>query len=201
MHAAGPSSWRMSLDQSWPLAVGLFVRDAAALRSDLAWLPPASPAVRGDGSAAPEEAGRQWDAWWTQAVAREPDRNSPGWPGTGEFWWAPPGFEALADTPALQAVVVKRFADATAWADARRQEHVEAVHGPDHSMLETALVADLERVSGRRARPFSLHVTEIPVAGQHLWQVQPDHVLISAGLFHDTNEYRRRMTPVIEALL
>ncbi len=201
MHEAGTSSWRMSVDQSWPLTIGLFVRDAAALHSDLAWLPPASPAVRGDGSAPPEEPGKQWDDWWTRAVAREPARDSQVWPASVAFWWAPPSFEALVDTPALQAVVADRYAEASAWAVARKREHANAVLGPAHSLVETTLVADLEHAAGHLARPFSLHVTEIPVAGQRLWQIQADHVLVSAALIRDTSEYRRRMTPVIEALL
>lgn len=201
MHAAGPVSWQMSLDQSEQLTIGLFVRDAATLHSDLTWLPAVSPAVTGTGPQEPEEAGTQWDAWWTRAVSLDRAWNSQDWPVLAVSWWAPPAFDGLADTPALREVVAKHFANAAAWAQARKQEHIDTVLSPAHSLVETTLVADLERASGRQARPFRLRITEIPVAGQHLWQLHPDHILISAALLRDTTEYRRRLTPVVHALL
>ena len=82
-----------------------------------------------------------------------------------------------------------------------KQEHIDTVLRPGRPLVETTLVADLERTSGRRARPFHLRVTEIPVAGQHLWQLHPDHILISAALLRDTNEYRRRLTSVVQSLV
>lgn len=87
--------------------------------------------------------------------------------------WAPPSFDALAEAPALRAVVARHFSDAASWAQTRKQEHVDTVLSPK--------------------RP--------PVEGQHLWQLHPDHVLISAALLRDTAEYRRRLTPVVQALL
>ena len=67
--------------------------------------------------------------------------------------------------------------------------------------MGTSLVADLEREAGRTAQPFRLLVTEIPVAGRELWQLDPHHVLITAELLRDADEYRRLMTPVVQALL
>ena len=78
VHDAGRMSWQMNLDLSEQLTIGLFVRDAAALHSELAWLPPVSPAVTGRAPQEPEEAGTQWHAWWTQAVARDPRLERPG---------------------------------------------------------------------------------------------------------------------------
>ena len=202
MHAAGGMSWQVDVDQPEQLVIGLFVHAAAALHSELAWLPPVSPTVTGNGPQGPEEAGSQWDAWWSQAVARDRAWNaSEDWPLLAASWWTPPAFGALADTPALQAVVARHFTAAAAWAQARKQEHIDTVLRPGRPLVETTLVADLERTSGRRARPFRLRVTEIPVAGQHLWQLHPDHILISAALLRDTNEYRRRLTSVVQALV
>jgi len=201
VHAAGVVSWQISVDQSEQLAIGLYVRDAAALHSDLTWLPPASPAVTGSVPERPEEAGTQWDAWWTRAVSGDLAWDSQDWTVLAASWWAPPAFDSLADAPALRAVVAKHFTEAAAWAQARKQEHIDMVLSPGHALVETTLVADLERSSGRRARPFSLQLSEIPVAGQHLWQLQPDHILISAALLRDTTEYRERLTPVVQALL
>ena len=201
MHAAGRMSWQVDVDQSEQLVIGLFVRDVAALHSELAWLPPVSPTVTGNGPQEPEEAGSQWDAWWTQASDREDAWNGQNQPVLAVSWWTPPAFDALADTPALQAVVAKHFTAAAAWAQARKQEHIDTVRRPGRPLVETTRVADLERTSGRRARPFRLRVTEIPVAGQQLWQLHPDHILISAALLRDTNEYRRRLVSVVQALV
>ena len=90
VHDAGRMSWQMNLDLSEQLTIGLFVRDAAALHSELAWLPPVSPAVTGSAPQEPEEAGTQWDAWWTQAVARDRAWNGPDRPVLAVSWWTPP---------------------------------------------------------------------------------------------------------------
>jgi len=39
------------------------------------------------------------------------------------------------------------------------------------------------------------------VAGKELWQLEPCHVLITAGLLGDSDEYRRLMTPIVRVLL
>ena len=62
-------------------------------------------------------------------------------------------------------------------------------------------MADLEREAGRRAQPFQLRIIEIPVAGRELWQLDPHLVLVTAELLRDSDEYRRLMTPVLQALL
>lgn len=208
MQMAGQTSWRIEIDQSEPLATGLYVRDAAALHSELTWLPPVFPEVTGSAARVPEEAGRQWDTWWetswARAFSREATQGDPSQPTMPMSWWTPPDFDALAGLPALpalQAVVARHFADASAWAQARKREHVRTVLHPDRGLIETTLVADLEDAGARRARPFRLRITEIPIAGQHLWQPQPDHVLLSAALLQDTAEYRRRLAPVVQALL
>lgn len=59
----------------------------------------------------------------------------------------------------------------------------------------------LMRNLGRPAQPIQLRITQISVAGQELWQLDPHHVLLTAELLRDSNEYRRRITPVLQALL
>jgi len=68
-----------------------------------------------------------------------------------------------------------------------------------HGLLQTKIVRDMERAVARTARPFHLRITEIPVHGQQLWQLRPDHVLVSAALLRDTAQYRQRLMPVVEA--
>jgi hypothetical protein len=42
---------------------------------------------------------------------------------------------------------------------------------------------------------------QIPVAGREIWQLDASHVLVTAELLRDFDEYRRLMTPVVRALL
>ena len=57
------------------------------------------------------------------------------------------------------------------------------------------------REQGPRAQPVHLHIAEIPVEGQLMWQIDSHHVLISAQLLGDKETYRRRITPIVQALM
>jgi len=209
---AGQTSWCIEFDEPQPLVIGLFVRDVAGLKSRHAWLPhcaPATPRANGEGS---EEAAHQWDLWWDRSLSNNWNGPDQSQEQLAAMWWLPPDFESLQSAPALQEVVAWHFPDAAQWARDRKQEHVELMTGtPDprpfhrgrsgRGLVETKLVADLERNLGRRARPFHLWITEIPVAGKELWQLDPHHVLLTAELLRDSDEYRRRITPALQALL
>lgn len=220
MREAGRTSWGIRIDEPQPLVIALFVRDVSGLKSRHIWLPhavPATPRANGEGS---EDAARQWDLWWDRALLFDWDMEEQSQEQLTTLWWTPPDFDSLRSTPALQEVVARHFSDAVAWSHDRKREHVELMIGaPDTGPLnpgpraqgllqstrgplfESRLVADLERHLGRRARPFQLRITEIPVAGKELWQLDPHHVLLTAELLRDSDEYRRRITPVLQALL
>jgi hypothetical protein len=129
------------------------------------------------------------------------------------MWWIPPDFESLRSAPALQEVAARHFDNARQWATDRQQEHIELMIGsPDprpfhrgrrggRGLVETRLVAGLERDFGRRAQPFQLRITVIPVAGKELWQLDSHHVLLTDELLRDSVGYRGRITPVLQALL
>jgi hypothetical protein len=68
------------------------------------------------------------------------------------------------------------------------------------TLFATKLVRGMERALARTARPFRLRITEIPVMGQKLWQLQPDHVLVSSALLRDSIQYQQQLIPVVEAL-
>ncbi len=199
MRQAGQASWQMSIDEPQNLVLGLFIRDIAALSSAHSWLPPAAPAVPGvAGGGGSPAAARQWDAWWEHALAVDP--HAP-WPEVTTSWWGAPDFASPDAAPHLQALVRHHFAAAVRWSQDRKREHIATVTDPGRGVLETRLVADLEGACGRRVQPFNLQVTEIPVAGRELWQLDPGHVLVTTGLLGDPGEYGRRLTPVLQALL
>jgi hypothetical protein len=206
------TSWRIGIDEPQPLVIGLFVRDVAGLTSRHVWLPHAAPATPRANGEGPEDAARQWDLWWDRALAFDWTMDRQSQEQLAALWWTPPDFESLRSAPALQEVVARHFSDAVAWSKDRKREHVELMIGAPHprsfhrgpngrGLLETRLVAALERNLGRRAQPFQLRITEIPVAGKELWQLDLHHVLLTAELLRDSGEYRRRITPVLQALL
>ena len=200
MHEAGRASWQISTDQPQPLVIGLFIRDVAGVPSRNSWLPSASPAVQRAGDQAPDVVGLQWDDWWNQALREEGQVDDADWPPDLRRWWTPPAFESLHAAPELQAIVAANFFDAVRWSNDRHQEHGATMHSTVGALFETRHVRDMERARARKAQPFHLRITEIPVHGQQLWQLRPDHVLVTAALLRDTAQYRQRIMPVVEAL-
>ena len=200
MHETDQASWQISTDQPQPLVIGLFIRDVAGVPSRHGWLPAASPAVPRAGEQAPDAAGLQWDDWWNQALREERQADDADWPPDLSSWWTPPAFESLHAAPELQAIVAAHFFDAVRWSNARHQEHGGTMQGSVGAVVETQLVRSMERALARTARPFHLRINEIPVQGQQLWQLRPDHVLVSAALLMDTAQYRQQLLPVVEAL-
>jgi hypothetical protein len=199
VHTADRARWQIRTDQPQPLVIGLFIRDVAGVPSRNSWLPPASPAVQRAGDQAPDLAGLPWDHWWNQALREEGQVDDADWPPDLRRWWTPPAFQSLHAAPELQAIVAKRFLEAVRWSNDRHQEHGATMQSSG-GLLETKLVRDMERAPARRAQPFHLRITEIPVQGQQLWQLRPDHVLVTAALRRDTAQYRQRVMPVVEAL-
>jgi hypothetical protein len=181
MRLAGTTSWQISVESPQRLGIGLYVRAAAGLGSAHAWLPAASPAVPAIRTGT-EAAVPQWERWWDAAVRH---------PNTA---WAPP-FEDLAGSPELRSLVSRHFMDAVRWTNRRRQSQIGG------SLLETHLVAELEAAAGRRAQSFALQVTCIPCDGLTMWQLAPDHVLVTEGLLADAVAYRRRLAVVVQALV
>lgn len=201
MHEAGVASWQVSSGQPQSLAVALFIRDAAALPSRHSWIPPALPAVRPVGSQAREPAGLQWDSWWDQALRQQRQVDPAEWPPDVSSYWAPPDFHALDATPELQEIVAAHHFEAARWSNDRAQEHAATMLSSEMRLFYPALVRNMEHALNRKAQPFDLMVTEIPVDGQQLWRLGPDHVLVTAGLLRDPALALRRLTPVIQALL
>jgi hypothetical protein len=200
VHEADQASWLISTDQPQPLVIGLFIRDVAGVPSRNSWVPPATPAVPRAGDQAPDAAGQQWDEWWNQALQEERQADGADWPPDLSSWWTPPAFESLHAAPELQEIVAAHFFDAVQWSDDRHQEHGATMQSSVGALFATKLVRTMERAMARTARPFHLRITEIPVQGQQLWQLRPDHVLVSSALLRDTAQYRQQLMPVVEAL-
>jgi hypothetical protein len=185
MRFVGTKSWQLRLDSPQQLAIGLYVRAAAGLGSAHSWLPAPTPAVR-VGRQAPEAAARQWERWWDDAVMDEL-----------AGWWTPP-FDGLVGSPELRSEVFRHFHDGVRWANQHRDPRV--TQPTENALMPTHLVAELERAAGHKAAPFDLRVSVIPVEGKTMWQLAPDHVMVTQQLVADHEAYRRRLAVVVQAL-
>jgi hypothetical protein len=209
----GRTSWQIGMDQPESLVIGLFVRDVAGLKTRHTWLPHCVPDIARDKREGSAAAAHEWDLWWDRSISdtwNGPDQSQDPLAG---MRWLTPGFESLQSAPALQELVARHFDEARHWATDRKQEHIELMMGtPDprpfhrgrrggRGLYETRLVVGLEQDLGRRAQPFQLWITVIPVAGKELWRLDPHHVLLTDELLRDSAEYRARITPVVQALL
>jgi hypothetical protein len=190
---AGP---QITLDEPLVLVAGLYVRDACGFeqRAAPADLPPLVPAVVPEQAPLPlgperqASAAAQWNEWWERSL-----------PTGGEVSLMNP--ENLSVPGALDLTAVLRHfgADALQWALRRHREHADAmVAGTfDHVI---PLIHNLERDLGRRPRAFTLRVTELPVAGQRSWRVEPDHLVVSRALLEHPVHFVTMIEPVLEAL-
>ncbi|MEP7035285.1 MAG: hypothetical protein ABI934_06835 [Actinomycetota bacterium] len=133
-------------------------------------------------------------------MRKEGPADDQGWPPDLSSWWTPPGFESLDSAPGLQEIVAANFFDGVRWSEDRCQEHIATAKSRVADLFETKLVRAMERAQRRTAQPFSLWITEIPVAGKQVWQLRPDHLLVTADLLRDTALYRQRLAPVVAAL-
>lgn len=197
MRYAGMPNWLMWIQTPHGLLAGLFVRDAAGLQPRTAFeLPPLVPAVELRADLAPlavAEASEQWARWWERELGRDDAQ--------GRGFCAPDA--RFGDGPALVALLDACHDEAMRWSSDRKGEESEATAeamrredpGP-----EGALVSAVEREIGRKARPFELEVTVLPVAGKGAWRVAPGHVVVSRALRADTAAYGEWLTQVIREL-
>ena len=86
------------------------------------------------------------------------------------------------------------------WSQARNHEFVALTVARQRVSLEWEVVQTIERVSGRKARPFELDIRVLPVAAVQAWRLSPKRALVSRALFRDRAAYREWLRPVIEEL-
>jgi hypothetical protein len=113
----------------------------------------------------------------------------------------PTRLRVLHAAPELHEIVAAHFFDAVRWSNDRHQEHGATMQSSVGALFETKLVRTMERALARTARPFHLRITDIPVLGQQLWQLSPDHILVSSALLRDITPYQQQLIPVVEALI
>ncbi|NUS13774.1 MAG: hypothetical protein HOY69_20610, partial [Streptomyces sp.] len=191
MRYSGQPSWQMWVSSPQGLLVGLYVREAAGMRPATAVdLPPLDPPVELRAGLAPlavPEAARQWVRWWEGELARQE--------GPERGFFAP---DRRFDGEELGALVHACYDDAHRWAALSCHDEDQAhLDGEGGSGAEGDLVRAVEAELGRKARPFRLTVTQLPLADAVGWRPSPHHLLVSRALRSDPDAYARWLTPVL----
>lgn len=199
MSVAGESSWRASESMPQALMTALYLRDAAGLDVRVATIvPPLDPAVDLDARLAlfaTEHAARDWAEWWEALLDPHPEIG---------------GIPLVVLDPILttnlggdlRRLIEAGYHDAQIWLSERSRAYAqERTHGP-HSdrILITHVTRAVEQRLGRRAAPFRLRISVLPVEGVWGRRVRPGHALVSRRLRADGEAFRAFIEPVIEEL-
>jgi hypothetical protein len=181
MELMGTRSWQISWGTGNVVRHALYVRDALTLSvapEIPALIPPVAVAV-------PDEVDQvrvagEWPGWWADVLSFVADD-----PGDQRERYASfpmrPESPALAGRPAIRAALAVLVPLAAQ--HFRRPTPEGTVRGRGRNIGE--LVEAREIVLGRKARPFRLVVTEMPVDGLVWHRVANHHVLVSARFAAD----------------
>jgi hypothetical protein len=127
--------------------------------------------------------GQEWLTWWLSMVDRE---MRPPEAGTAEVWpdGETPDPVGLAGLSALRGYVSRRFVEFCRW----RTDHLRAdgtlVHRrPDPDRRNWEVVKAVEAALGRRAKPFTLQFTLLPVRDDRILRIAPAHYLVPERVF------------------
>jgi hypothetical protein len=202
----------MAQDEPRLLVIALYVRDAVGMGpvGDPA-LPRLEPAVARTAEPAAAAVEGQWTGWWHHLLASEVDAQSAIAEAGGSqaslravarhhMAFGPPGFDGLRDRPELRELVMRHDGDARSWCEERSRELFDLSSAPDRVLLENDVVRETERRLGRRARPFRLQVSVVPVAGDRSWRVAENHVLVTRRRYLDAAAWRSDLEPIIAEL-
>jgi hypothetical protein len=191
-------SWLIDHRQPLHLVLALYVRDAAGLGSvGDPLLPALDPRVpRADLPPVDVETAReQWARWWRQCWLRDEPMI------LREL--GQPGLPAFEKAPALQELLRHLLEPAGRWSSERDEEHFDDLVGQTHLSSTDPLgnvVRHRERQLGRRARPFRLTITELPLAGKAGWRLSPEAVVVTRDLVRDRDAFLAFVRPAVEAV-
>jgi hypothetical protein len=199
MRFTGASSWQASEGMPQALMTALYLRDAAGLEVRAATVvPPLEPRVDLDAGLAlyaTEDAASDWVDWWESFLDPHPEVS-----GVPQVLLAPL-FE-LELSGDLRRLIEAGHDDAQSWLHERAHEYVQRRIREPHSnrILITLVTREVEKRLGRRAAPFRLRVSVLPVEGEWGRRVRSGHVLVSNHLRADVEAFRAFIEPVIEDL-
>jgi hypothetical protein len=130
--------------------------------------------------------GDEWLAWWISLVDRRP--RPPVLPPDDD---AEPAHDTpdplgLARLPALRGHVTRRWTEFLHWRTAYHRAHgTFASRRPVGDLRDNDAVRDVEATLGRRAAPFSLTFTLLPVRDDRIRLVETAHYLVPERVYLD----------------
>ena len=200
MKRLGSPSWSLSVSDEASLDLALYVRDAVGL--DTSGDPLAPPPLTHqpldqsyllDGTDA-DAVAEHWAAWWRTSLAfearsrrRTPGPDSNGWlreqtEDQARTVGEPPGFAALASSPALQRAVVALHEEARRWSASIDRAEVE--DGAPYDLVRTAAE---EVIARHGVPPDQVNGIVFVIGVDGLWwrTVEPAVVVASASALGD----------------
>jgi hypothetical protein len=189
MRFAGMSSWQIGISADGNLVTfALWLRDVEAIEVppaelvpgplDMGELPPASGEPHEPGL------GDEWLTWWLSLVDRRPRPALSPPDDDVEPADDTPDPLGLARLPALRGQVARRWMEFLHWRTAHhRAEGTFVDRRPPGDMRTGDVVREVERALGRRAAPFHLRFTLLPVRDDRILQVEPEHYLVPERVF------------------
>ncbi len=143
---------------------------------------------------------RQWLTWWETAV--EPRRHPSPIPLD-----LVPEFGDLIALPVFGAEllteVITPFAEpALAWSDAAARRFAQYQSAPrgSLSLAYAGLIAENERLHGRRARVFELTVQLLPLSASGAWWIGTNTIAMTDTLRSDAEGFTEALRPIIAEL-
>ncbi len=194
-----PRPWQISVDQ-WNTEYDrmLWIRAAERIQVpaggvvpgplDIDQLPPPSPGRTADDGA---ELATGWLAWWHSIVAmRQWDAQRPP-PLPPAFALSPPHFGGLAQWDSFRNVVLRRWREADAWSQARKeagyrlfQQQLERHRRPAVDL--SRLVQRVEKELGRRVAPFHLELVVLPVLDDEIREAGEGRYLVPERVYESS---------------
>ncbi|GAA0951970.1 hypothetical protein [Virgisporangium aurantiacum] len=189
MRFAKVGSWQITINADVTMPVfALWLRDVEAIDVPRSPLVP-GPLDMGDlppplGAAQDPRLGEEWLAWWISLVDRRP--RPPLIPPDDDVEPAhdTPDPLGLARLPALRGPVTRRWTEFLHWRTAHQRTHgTFADRRPVGDLGETNTVGEVEATLGRKAAPFSLTFTLLPVRDDRIRQVETAHYLVPERVY------------------
>jgi hypothetical protein len=186
---ANVGSWRINIkaDVTTPV-FALWLRDIEAIDVPRSPLVP-GPLDMGDlppplGGAHDPRLGEEWLAWWISLMDRRPRPPRPPPDDDAEPAHDTPDPLGLARLPALHGQVTRRWNKFLHWRIAHHRAHgTFADRRPVGDLRETNTVRAVEATLGRKAAPFSLTFTLLPVRDDRIRQVETAHYLVPERVY------------------
>jgi hypothetical protein len=187
MRLASIRSWRMSVRaDEGPTVFALWLRDVEAIE-----VPP-SPLVPGPldvvdlppplGAVHDLRLGEEWLAWWVSLVERRPR------PALSKGYGVEPAYDTsdplgVARLPALRGYVTRRWTEFQDWRIAVHRASGTFASRRPADLRENRVVREVEAALGRKAAPFSLAFTLLPVRDDRIRKVGSGHYLVPERVY------------------